>query len=98
MIYIYKAEHNRQQQIATPDQRLLYLDELTDIYLLSTQESAIQLSQNPQIKAQIELQNRGLIAQAVASDFFVTVNVSEEQILSEYNQVIQATPSRGIYG
>ena len=54
---------------ATPDQRLLYLDELTDIYLLSTQESAIQLSQNPQIKAQIELQNRGLIAQAVASDF-----------------------------
>jgi peptidyl-prolyl cis-trans isomerase C len=79
---------------ATPDQRLLYLDELTDIYLLSTQESAIQLSENPQIKAQIELQNRGLIAQAVASDFFVTVNVSEEQILSEYNQVIQATPSK----
>ena len=88
---------SRTQQPAadtTPEQRLLYLDELTDKYLLSTQESAIQLSQNPQIKAQIELQNRGLIAQAVASEFFVTVNVSEEQILSEYNQVIETTPSR----
>ena len=88
---------SRTQQSAketTPEQRLIFLDELTDIYILTTQENAKKLSNNPQIKAQIELQNRGLIAQAVASDFFVNAPVSEEQILTEYNQVITTTPTQ----
>ena len=92
-IYIQSRTQQSAAEI-TPEERLTFLDELTDIYILSTQESAKKLSDDPLIKAQIELQNRGLIAQAVASDFFVNTPVSEEQILTEYNQVITSAPTQ----
>ena len=87
---------SRTQQSAagtTPDQRLSFLDELSDIYLLTTQEKAIELEKNPQIQAQIELQKRGLIAQAIASEYFASTSISEEEILSEYNNVVESSPS-----
>mgnify|MGYP003993255927 FL=1 len=88
---------SRTQQSATevtPDQRLNFLDELSDIYLLSTREKAIELENNPQIQAQIELQKRGLIAQAIASEYFANTSISEEEILSEYNNVIKSSPKQ----
>ena len=51
---------------ASPDERATVERELTDIYLLTTQPKAKEFSEDPQIKAQIELQYRGTIAQAVA--------------------------------
>ena len=44
-------------------------DELTDIYLLSEQPRADELKDSPRIQAQLELQSRAMIAQAVATDF-----------------------------
>lgn len=90
-IYIQNRTQQQPSQI-TADQRLLFLEELTDVYLLSTQDDAIELNKDPSIKAQIELQNRMLIAQASANKFFSSINISEEDILNNYNNMIQNNP------
>ncbi len=75
----------------TEEERQVLLSELTDIYLLSTQESAEALEKDPRIAAQIELQTRGVLAQAVAAEFFASSAVTDEEIQAEYTeQVVQA--------
>jgi len=76
----------------TPEQRTALISELRDIYLLATQDLATELAKDPQLAAQIELQRRSVIAQAVASDFFQNVTVSEEEILAEYQQQMEQAP------
>ena len=68
------------------------LNDLIDLYLLSTQDEAEKLKNTPQLKAQIELQNRGLIAQAVANNFFKNLKISEEEIRDAYSLEILNTP------
>lgn len=69
---------------ASAEERAVVLQEISDIYLLTTQPRAKEFSEDPGIKAQIELQYRGTIAQAVASDFMTTNGATEEEILAEY--------------
>ena len=77
---------------ATPAEREAIIQELTDIYLLTTQSSAQELADEPQIKAQIELQGRAVLAQAVAVDFFAANPATDEEILAEYQVQMQAAP------
>ncbi|MDH3265629.1 MAG: peptidylprolyl isomerase [Gammaproteobacteria bacterium] len=69
------------------------MQELTDIYLLTTQPGAAALGNDPAIKAQLELQSRALIAQAVASDFFFKNAATDIEILAEYEVQMKAAPS-----
>lgn len=77
---------------ATPEERDRALTELTDIYLLTTQPRADVLAKNPRTKAQIELQTRGILAQAVAADFVESNQASDEEIKSEYDEQLAASP------
>lgn len=77
---------------ATPEERTRVLDELTDIYLLTTQPRAKVLAEDPRTKAQLELQSRGIIAQAVAADFLASNQASDEEIASAYNEQIKLSP------
>ena len=77
---------------ATPAERNSVITELTDIYLLTTQPGAKALANDPAVKAQIELQSRGVIAQAVAADFFANNAATDEEILSEYESQTELTP------
>lgn len=77
---------------ATPQERDAVMQELTDIYLLTTQPVAAELSKNARIQAQIELQERGVIAQAVAQDFFSKNQASEEAIQAQYEAQIKMSP------
>ncbi len=92
-IYIESRVQQPSNQI-TAEQRLIFLNELSDIYLLSTQENAKKLNNNPQIQAQIELQNRMLLAQSVANEYYSSINLSEEEILIEYNNAIKNAPTK----
>jgi peptidyl-prolyl cis-trans isomerase C len=76
----------------TPEQRTILIAELRDIYLLSTQDLAAELSQDPILAAQIELQKHGALAQAVAQDFLSKVEVTEEEILAEYSEQMKLAP------
>jgi peptidyl-prolyl cis-trans isomerase C len=77
---------------ATPEQREALMTELRDIYLLSSQDNAKALAAEPRIAAQIELQKHGIVAQAVASEFFANTVATEDEILAEYNEQVKLAP------
>lgn len=78
----------------TDAERSIVLQELKDIYLLTTQPAAEKLAADPRIKAQIELQYRGALAQAVAGDYLANNPATDEQILAEYETQIKMAPSQ----
>lgn len=90
-VYLENRVEKPMQQV-TAEERQAFLDELTDIYLLSTQSSAKTLEADPRIAAQIELQKRGVLAQAVASEFFEGIDVTEEEIQAEYSEQVESAP------
>ena len=92
-IYIQNRTQQSSDQISA-DQRLLFLEELTDVYLLSTQEEANAIATDKNIQAQIELQNRMLIAQSVANNFFSKIEFTDEEILNFYNAMIESSPNK----
>lgn len=79
---------------ATAEERSLVQQELTDIYLLTTQPAAESLAADAKIKAQIELQGRAVLAQAVAADYFSKNPATEEEILAAYKEQMSAAPSQ----
>ncbi len=68
----------------TAEQREAGIQELIDIYLLTTLPIADELAKDGRIVAQIEMQARGVLAQAVVQDFFAKNPSTEEEILAEY--------------
>lgn len=84
---------NKPSSQATAEEREALIAELTDIYLLSTQDSASDLEDDPKVAAQIELQTRGVLAQAAATKFFAESTVSEEEVLAEYAEQVKIAPS-----
>ncbi|MEJ2128534.1 MAG: peptidylprolyl isomerase, partial [Woeseiaceae bacterium] len=78
---------------ATPEELSVITQELTDIYLLTTQDSANALANDATVKAQIELQSRAVLAQAVAVDYFANNPATEEEILAAYQEQMAAAPA-----
>ena len=71
---------------ATADQVTQARNQLTDIYLLSDQPRAQELKEGARLKAQIELQTRAMLAQAVASDFLANNQATEEEMRAIYDE------------
>ncbi|MDH4049159.1 MAG: peptidylprolyl isomerase [Gammaproteobacteria bacterium] len=92
--FYIQSRTNRPAAQATAEEREALTSELTDIFLLSTQESATSLEKEPQIRAQLELQRRGILAQAVAADFYSSVTVSQEEIAAEYANQVKLAPAQ----
>lgn len=78
---------------ASEAEREMVLQELTDIYLLTTQPRAKELAAGAQLKAQAELQYRGLLTQVVASDYISANPASDAEILAAYEAQNEAAPS-----
>ena len=91
----FYLESRAQKPLAeiTEAERSIVLQELKDIYLLTTQPAAERLAADPRMKAQIELQYRGALAQAVAGDYLAKNPATDEQILAEYESQIKLAPS-----
>jgi peptidyl-prolyl cis-trans isomerase C len=60
--------------------------ELTDIYLLSQQPQAEALSKEPRLAAQMELQSRAMLAQAVAADYVSRNQATDEELRALYDE------------
>lgn len=71
---------------ATPEEAQAVRDELTDIWLLSEQPRARELRNSPRLQAQMELQSRAMIAQAVATDFISSNAATEEEMRALYDE------------
>ncbi len=92
-LYIQSRAQRAPDQVPA-EQRENLLDELADIYLLSSRAVAEDLQADPQVAAQIELQRRGVLAQALASRFFADTPVSEEEIQAEYASQREVAPQQ----
>lgn len=77
---------------ATAEERASILSELKDIYLLTTQPRAKELANSPRTKAQLELQSRGILAQAVAADFLQSNQATDEEIQAAYARQVELSP------
>ena len=76
----------------TAEERAILIGELEDLYLLSTQDAAAAVRDDPTIQAQIELQTRSLIAQAVATQYITAMNITDEEVLAEYQEQAELAP------
>lgn len=77
---------------ATAEEQSMVVQELTDIYLLTTQPKAATLKKDPRVAAQIELQSRSALAQAVVQDFLAANPASDEEIAKEYETQMAMAP------
>ena len=94
MLNVYlESRIQKPAEQASPEERDAVTQELTDIYLLTTQPGAKEIGDDPLVQAQIELQSRATIAQAVATDFFAKNPATEIEILAEYEGQMQLAPS-----
>lgn len=78
---------------ATPDQVAAVRNELTDIYLLSDQPRAQELKDDPRLQAQLELQSRAIMAQAVATDFVSSNQATDEEMRALYAEQTKLAPA-----
>ena len=78
---------------ATPQEVAAVRGELTDIYLLSDQPRAQELKDSPRIQAQLELQSRAMLAQAVATDFMERNPATEEEMRALYGEQSSRAPA-----
>ena len=77
---------------ATREQTEAIRDELTDLYLLSSTPRAAELKEGPELKARIELQERAMLAQAVAADFIANNQASDEEMRALYDEQANMAP------
>ena len=77
---------------ATEQEAALVREELTDIYLLSDNPRAKVLKESPRMKAQLELQTRAILAQAVATDFVTKNPATDEEMQAVYAEQIELAP------
>jgi peptidyl-prolyl cis-trans isomerase C len=69
-------------------QRATLLSQLQDIYLLANKAEAADLGQEPNIKAQIELQRLSLLAQAYVQDYLLKNPVPDTELRAAYDQQV----------
>jgi len=91
-LYIGSRTQKPANQVSGAEREQL-ASEITDIYLLTTQDGVEELMQTPEVKAQMELQKRGLMAQVVAADFLARNAATDEEILSAYAEQIELAPA-----
>lgn len=77
---------------ATPEEARAVRDELTDIWLLSEQPRAQELKDSPRLKAQLELQSRAIVAQAVATDYIASNPATDEEKRALYAEQAENAP------
>jgi len=79
---------------ATSEERATAVDELTNIYVISNLPRAIELSETPAIKAQIELQEKAIVFNALATDFLSNNPATEQEIFNLYEEQVALSPPK----
>ena len=69
-------------------------DELSNIYVISSLPRAVELGQSPQIRAQLELQERAILFNAFANDFIAENAATEQEIFNIYEEQVALSPPK----
>jgi len=78
-------------ELAEQDRQKL-VSELTDLYILSTQPGSADLMKDPKVAAQLELQERAIVAQAFATKFLADNETTDEEVQAEYATQARLAP------
>ena len=70
------------------------MDELSNIYAISSLPRAIELKATPQIRAQLELQERAILFNAFANDFLAKNQATEQEIFNAYEEQVAIAPPK----
>lgn len=81
--YVESRTQRPVSELTARDREVLVSD-LKDLYILSTQPGSDALRQNPRVAAQIEIQQRMIVAQAFATQFLAENEVTDDEIMAEY--------------
>lgn len=84
--YYIESRTQRPAAQVTAEERATLLAELEDVYLLATQPGAVEMRDSTEIQAQLELSQISLLAQTYATEYITNMEISEEDILAEYEQ------------
>lgn len=79
---------------ATSEERAAVVDELTNIYVISSLPRAVELGNDPQIKAQLELQERAILFNALANDFLANNQATDQEIFNAYESQVALAPPK----
>ncbi len=79
---------------ATSEERAAAIDELTNIYVMSNVPRAIELGNDPEIKAQIELQGKAILFNALATDFIENNPATDQEIFNTYEEQVALAPPK----
>lgn len=79
---------------ATAAEKAAAEEELESIYLVSNLPRAQEIAAGPQVRAQIELQERALMFNAFANDFLIKNNPSEQEIFDFYQEQVALAPPK----
>ena len=76
----------------TDEQLAGLLNQLKDVYMLANQEATADIRQDPIVRARLELQEVGVLAQAYIDQYLTNLNITDEEIAAEYAAQISRTP------
>ncbi len=79
--------------LPTAENRAELIGQLGDLVVLSNVAVKSKLADDPALKAELELQRRSVMAQAVIKDFVEKNQLSEEDIRAEYDRQITEFPA-----
>ena len=92
-VYMASRAQKPLEQV-TIEERAALVEELTDLYVLATDERAKAVEKDPDIAAQLALQRVGILAQSVATEMASEIEISEEEIVKAYEQQILIAPDQ----
>jgi peptidyl-prolyl cis-trans isomerase C len=79
---------------ATSDEVAAAVDELTNIYVMSSLPRALELGETPSIRAQIELQEKAILFNALATDFLENNPATDQEIFNLYEEQVALSPPK----
>jgi peptidyl-prolyl cis-trans isomerase C len=79
---------------ASGEERAAAVDELTNIYVISSLPRAVELGEDPRIMAQLELQERAILFNALANDFLANNQATEQEIFNAYEEQVALVPPK----
>ncbi len=79
---------------ATQQERTEAMNQLTDVILVTDLPRAIELGDEPQLKAQLELQRRILVYNAFAADFVANNQATDQEIFNLYAEQVALAPPK----
>ena len=79
---------------ATTEERDAAMLDLTNIYLVTNLPAAEKMGEDPRVKAQLELQRRGILFNSFANDFLASNAATDQEIFDAYEEQVALAPPK----